>query len=156
MAQESVTFLLFSKTGLNASTSGRLGPGLYLTTKDEAFKIAKYRNSGTGVAVFEVHVNVGKTYDNGSADDNSGSWASKGYDSCTGNHPAWCDNASFKEWVIKDPRKIRIKAVHLVDGVIDGDFSLKRIDFHVSGNCNFRGNHSIGGTLYVSGCLTIG
>ena len=41
-----------SHEGLRASTSGRLGAGVYLTTKEEAFKIAKLRGAGTGVVVF--------------------------------------------------------------------------------------------------------
>lgn len=36
--------------GLQPSKNGRLGPGIYFTTKNHAIKIAKYRN-GNGKAV---------------------------------------------------------------------------------------------------------
>lgn len=136
-----------SLTGLKGSSSGRLGPGLYLTTKAEAFKIAEHYGVGTGVAVFEVRVNISSCKDLGSAGDTGGSWMS-GYNSATSMHPPWAGiPVPFREWVIKDPTKCRIKGLHMIGGVIDGEVRLPRATIRIQGTCRFGGNITAGNII---------
>jgi len=143
------------REGLKASTGGRLGPGVYLTTLNEAQKIAAHRGQGTGTAIFKVHVNLGKTHDNKKADDNAGSWATKGFDSCKGIHPPWSNNLEFMEWCLKDPKRLRITDLILIDGTVDGDIHLPRCTISIQGTCRFKGKVTAG-TVLIDGNLTIG
>jgi hypothetical protein len=45
--------------GLQPSTSGRLGSGIYFATLDTAKRIGQFRNNGTAVVVFHCKVNLG-------------------------------------------------------------------------------------------------
>ena len=133
-----------SLNGLSASSSGRLGPGLYLTTREEAFRIAGHRGEGTGTAVIKVKVNLGSCCF--SNDDANGSW-SKNYDSAWGNHPSWAGNREFKEWVLKDASRCRITGFYLIDGIIDGEINSPRTEIIVKGNCTFNGNITTGSLI---------
>ena len=136
-----------SQIGFLASKHGRLGPGLYLTTPHYVRSIAEHRGAGTGTCIIHCQVNLGKTKDNGTQNDDKGSWRNN-YDSCKGTHPKWLNNAAFPEWVIKNPQKCVIREVELVNGVINGDINLPDVTIRVKGNCTFRGNIRAG-TLVI-------
>jgi len=132
-----------SQIGFLASKIGRLGPGLYLTTKQHATAIAAHRGDGTGVCVIHCHVRLGSVKDNGRNNDNAGSWRGK-YDCCKGLHPKWASNPEFPEWCLKDTGKCVVKEVELVNGVIDGNVNFPNVTIRIKGNCTFRGNITAG------------
>ncbi|CAF5144214.1 unnamed protein product, partial [Rotaria sp. Silwood1] len=95
--------------GLKASTEGRLGPGIYLTVRDVAKQIAKYRGQGNEIYLIEVELDVGQMKVlPGSNDDRLGYWSAQGYDTCQSIHPAWIVNHPFPEWCVRDSSRLRI------------------------------------------------
>jgi hypothetical protein len=104
--------------GLQASPGGRLGPGVYLTTRKEALKVAEHRGHGDGVYCIEVEVDVGhmKTL-KGNEGDRHGSWSSH-YHTCKSHHPPWKGvvKYSFPEWCVKDPSRVKIVGVKQIGG----------------------------------------
>ena len=100
--------------GLQASTKGRLGPGVYLTTQKEALKVAEHRGYGKSVYCIEVEVDVGhmKTL-KGNGDDLRGSWSSHRYHTCKSHHPPGVGvlHYSFPEWCVKNPSRLKIVGV---------------------------------------------
>lgn len=130
-----------SLTSLIPSSSGRFGPGLYLTAKEAAYAIARYKqsqNRNEGLVVFKLDVNLGLCKDNGYSNDIAGNWASY-YDSCTGIHPAWAGGGPFQEWVVKDANQIRIVEMDFFNGTIEGDLIFPGVDAKISGNSRFGG-----------------
>jgi hypothetical protein len=51
-----------SLNGLQPSTIGRLGPGIYFGTIETARMVASHRNNGTAVVVFHCQVDLGKCH----------------------------------------------------------------------------------------------
>jgi len=64
--------------GFLRSESGRLGPGVYFTTKECAVAVGEHRGNGTGFAVFRVEVNLGAMIELETRNDSAGSWANAG------------------------------------------------------------------------------
>ena len=128
-----------SLNGLFASTGGRLGPGLYLATLDSAQLVAEHRGNGTGFAVLEIEVDLGKVRDTGTADDGRGSWF-PACDTATGTHPSWAGNVPFQEWCVRDVRRCRIVAVNVIGGVVDGNLNLPGVVVRTRGNVTFTGD----------------
>ena len=85
--------------------------------------------------MLNCRVNLGK------CEDLSGhSTISSGYDSAKGMHPAWAGiSSSFQEWTLKNPKKLRIKEVHMVGGTIDGNLYLPRVLIKIYNSCRFKG-----------------
>ncbi|CAF4979131.1 unnamed protein product [Rotaria magnacalcarata] len=97
--------------GLNPSTEGRLGPGIYLTTRKAARWVAEHRGNGEMWCVFEVEVDLGheKVLD-GEQDDKRGTWRHEGFHSCRTTHPTW-DNVTpkpFPEWCVCNAANCKI------------------------------------------------
>lgn len=137
-----------SLNGLNISNKGRLGPGLYLTTEQNARNIAKHRGSGTGTCVIHCNVNLGKVLDKGHKEDRQGSWQNNtSYDTCKSIHPRWANNSAFPEWCIKNTNKLRIVEVELIDGIIDGELNLPNVTIRIKGSCTFKGSVRAGGIV---------
>ena len=132
-----------SKVGLLPSAGGRLGAGLYLTTEDNARRIAAYRGQGTGTCIIHCNVNLGSVKDNGKANDQQGSWRNS-YDSCKGIHPRWANNPEFPEWCTKNTHTVVITEVELVNGTISGDIHLPNVTIRIKGSCSFKGNVTAG------------
>ncbi|TNV76669.1 hypothetical protein FGO68_gene10814 [Halteria grandinella] len=112
--------------GLNPSTSGRIGPGIYFANLDTAMHVANSRGQGTGTVVVRCRVNASKCK--------------------TGHHPKWegVTPTSFDEWCLQDSTSYRITGILLVNGVIDGDINMPGGDIVISGVCTFRGNITAG------------
>eukprot|EP00347_Sterkiella_histriomuscorum_P022323 403330886 len=104
------------------SLSGQMGPGIYLTTLEEAFIIADHRGSKEdGAVVLKIAVNLGKIFEY--SDSNIGtptyitSLDQSNKDSATSIHPRWAGvEYPFREWVIKDNHKMRVIDVWLIRG----------------------------------------
>ena len=80
----------------------------------------------------------------------------EGYDSAKGMHPPWAGISTyFQEWVLKNPKKLRIKEVHLVGGTIDGNIYLPRVLIKTYEACCFKGSITAG-TLSLTGDVTFG
>ena len=78
-----------SASGLNASTQGRLGPGVYLTTLENATQIASHRGQGSGIIVLKCRVNLQSIKDMGTAGaPDKIKWPEPNYNSLTGMHLA--------------------------------------------------------------------
>ena len=97
-----------NSNGLRASTRGRLGQGVYLTTQSEAKTIAKHRqkqNNQSKWVVFKVRADLGDCKDNGSNNDTRGLWENT-HDSCVGMHPGWevPGMSAFREWCVPADR----------------------------------------------------
>jgi hypothetical protein len=140
--------------GILPSSSGRLGPGVYLSTLDSARTIAHHRNNGQAVVVLKFRCNLGsvKTYQTG-VDNNSGDWIREGYQSAHGMHPPWANiNHYFREWVVKDVSQIQLVAIELVDGVYNGSINVPGVDIYISGTVTFGGNITAG-NLNIGGRL---
>ena len=148
------------RNGLNASSSGRIGPGVYFAgSKDIAKKIASYRGSGTGTCVVICKVNLGKlkySYDSQNkyenVKDKDGSW-NKSYDSCRAEHPSWKSAgiySSFTEWCVSDKNRCCVIGLELVDGTVDGEIYLPGGDISVSGTCRFKGSVTAGNSSQMS------
>ena len=110
-----------SSKGLQPSTKGRLGPGIYFT---DSFNVAKeislHREAGEGGAVFECNVNLGKIKSLSKRDKTYlCTWRYEKYDSAKAIHPPWprINSKEFTEYCLKDPknssvRKLTITNVH--------------------------------------------
>mmetsp|Transcript_21659 Transcript_21659/g.34744 ORF Transcript_21659/g.34744 Transcript_21659/m.34744 type:complete len:183 (-) Transcript_21659:474-1022(-) len=104
---------------LRPSTKGRLGAGVYLANYQEAVNVSKHRSNGKGICVVGVRVNLGKTKKVGSSGDATGSWQAH-YDSAEAMHPPWAGmKYGFKEWCLKNPRKLRIVSVEVFNAKLD-------------------------------------
>ena len=58
---------------------------------------------------------------------NIAEWPEPNFNSLTGMHPASAGIAHpWQEWVLKDPKRLRISEVHMIGGVVDGDVNLPR------------------------------
>ena len=90
------------KIGLQPSSQGRLGPGIYLAQKDVATAVATSQNKDKSIYMVEVEVDVGNMKYQGEQDDWAGKWNGEGYDSCHGIHWPWegVSERSFPEWCI--------------------------------------------------------
>ena len=130
--------------GLKASGDGRLGSGVYFASKEIATAVSKHRGAGTGVVILCCRVRLGKTKHCGAVADKT--WHGQ-YDSATGTHGAWGAAPSFTEYVLKDERRHRIKEVHVIDGTINGDIWLPRVNIRVKGNVTFKCNVTAGSLI---------
>jgi len=67
-----------SLSGLRVSATGRLGRGVYMTNCQQMAELISVKHAsagvGTGSAVVRIWVNLGNCYNNGTADDQAGSW----------------------------------------------------------------------------------
>ena len=131
--------------GLLRSESGRLGPGVYFTTKECAHAIGQHRGDGTGFEVFRVEVDLGRMAELGTRNDDAGSWANTGYTSAHGTHPAWCGLPPFPEWCVRNPASCRILSVEVENGTVTSS-SAVQIDAYLSA----------GSTLIIDGGGIIG
>ena len=62
--------------GLKESDHGRLGKGVYVTTKAEAYKVAHYRGHGKTLCVIEIEVDMGRVKKlHGTGEDPNGTWS---------------------------------------------------------------------------------
>lgn len=135
--------------GFLASGHGRLGPGVYFTTKECAQEIGQYRGSGTGFVVFRVEVNLGRTAETGTGNDGAGSWANGGYNSAHGTHPAWVGLPPFPEWCVRNPGDCRVLSAEVINGTVSGCDN-PALDIYVSGNCLVNGDVTCR-NMYIGG-----
>ncbi|CAF1542360.1 unnamed protein product [Didymodactylos carnosus] len=79
------------QNGLRESPDGRLGKGVYLTTKKWAHRIAAHRGNGINLCVIELEVKLGNVKVlHGQQEDRNGTWSRHDHcDSCRTTHPAW-------------------------------------------------------------------
>ena len=99
--------------GLRESKEGRLGRGVYLTTKKWAQRIAAHRGNGKNLCLIEVEVDLGNLKKlSGQEDDPTGKWSrhSSPYNSCRTMHPAWSQVTTkpFPEICVRNPQRWRI------------------------------------------------
>ena len=113
-----------SSKGLQPSTNGRLGSGIYFT---DSFNVAKeislHREAGEGGAVFECNVNLGKIKSLSKKDKKYlCTWKHKKYDSVKAIHPPWprINSKEFTEYCLKDPKKCSVRKVAITNGHVDG------------------------------------
>ena len=94
--------------GLRASTSGRLGAGVYLTDdKDVAKQVARHRGLQFVVTV-DVEIGTVKDYGSGKTD---AAWHGT-FDVATAMHQPWAGvQHSFKEYCIADATRVRVVEV---------------------------------------------
>jgi hypothetical protein len=136
-----------SKNGLYASKVGRIGPGVYLASRENTLKVSEFRGQGTGLIIFKCKVNLQKCFDHGKISDETGS-NSKSYNSSKGIHPPWHSHPEMPEWCLKDPKKLRIVGIEMVNGSVNGDINFPRVDISISGNCTFGGNITAGNITF--------
>lgn len=111
-----------SSEGLQPSTTGHLGPGIYFA---ESFNVAKaisrHRGAGKGGAVFEYNVNLGRIKYLGKKDKRD-TWQYEEYDSAEATHPSWpgLKTEEFAEHCLKDPKKFSVRKVGITNGHVDG------------------------------------
>ena len=72
----------------NASVQGRLGPGVYLTTFENAMKRASHHGQGEGIIILKCRVNLANLKHMGYAGaPNRGIWPEPFFECLTGMHP---------------------------------------------------------------------
>ena len=117
-----------SSKGLQPSTSGRLGPGIYFADSfDVAKGISLHRDPGEGGAVFECNVNLGRIKNLGKRDKRGlYKWQYGTFDSAKAIHPPWPDikGNEFTEYCLKDPKKCSVRKVAITNAHDDGLGSL--------------------------------
>lgn len=103
------------REGFIPSSSGLLGPGVYVARQDKATRFAqdKSRHGGSAGGLVEVLVTIrNPKY----VSRNNTSWRSEGHDACRADETSISPNM---EWVIADPSQVavvRISRVSLVGG----------------------------------------
>ena len=131
--------------GLTASGPDcRLGQGVYFAGKDDATAVSKHRGNGTGVVVIGCRVRLGNMKNCGYAADKN--WHGQ-YDSACGIHPSWAGLPAFTEYCLGDESRHRIKEVHIIGGVVNGEVRLPGVDIRIQGNVTFNCNVTAGNLL---------
>ncbi len=101
------------RDGLRESSEGRLGKGVYFTTKKWAHRIAAQKGNGTKICVIEVEVDLGnlKKLD-GQEEDRTGNWSrhSPHHISCRTMHPPWSavTQKQFLEICVRNSKRCKI------------------------------------------------
>lgn len=98
--------------GLLPSEIGRLGPGIYLASREIAEAVAKDRNRDEIAYIVQVDVDLGNMKELGEKNDAQGKWRREGFDSCHGIHGPWPGvwPYNFDEWCVADSQRCRITA----------------------------------------------
>ena len=79
--------------------------------------ISHHRGTGTGEAVFECNVNLGRI--KGLGVTSSSDWRNEGFDSARGLHPPWADAQEFTEFCLKNEKKCSVRKVTVTDGNVE-------------------------------------
>jgi len=137
-------------SGFMPSSSGRLGPGIYLTDDFNVAKtVARHRGKGSNMIVLKVQVKVPRVVELnvGSVPeerhDKNAQWAQKGDVAASGVHPAWLGLAPFKEWVVRDPLCCKVTDIFMLNGVLETGLQCReseRITLHVANNVTINGD----------------
>ena len=108
-----------SRSGLQKSSDGRLGGGVYFVESyEEAKSIASHRGNGSVTAVFECNVRLGKLADLKKS--NNSNWQSQ-YNSAKAVHPPWAGiEKDFIEFCLLDDKYCSVKKVWLISGDLEG------------------------------------
>ena len=123
-----------SSEGLQPSTKGRLGPGIYFAESfNDAKEISLHRGAGEGGAVFECNVNLGRIkYLRKRRKRDLYTWRYEEYDSAEATHPPWpgVKTEEFTEYCLKDPKKCSVRKVAITNGHVDGlgSFVITKMD----------------------------
>ncbi|CDW80360.1 gig2-like protein [Stylonychia lemnae] len=90
------------ENGLQPSTNGTLGRGIYFAKGIEALQISVHRGDGSGFAVFKCKVNPKYCK--------------------TSVHPQWqgVTNSEFQEWCLQDCSKYAFVGLFLIQSIVKG------------------------------------
>eukprot|EP00347_Sterkiella_histriomuscorum_P009512 403340926 len=107
------------------SSDGQIGPGIYLTTLVEAFKIADYKGDKDGSVVLKVAVNLGKVFENSN--------------SSVAIHERWAGiDYPFGDWVVKINNKLRVIDVWLISGTLTSKLIVPAANFYLMSSFNLN------------------
>eukprot|EP01091_Cochliopodium_minus_P003158 TRINITY_DN1299_c1_g1_i1.p1 TRINITY_DN1299_c1_g1~~TRINITY_DN1299_c1_g1_i1.p1 ORF type:complete len:174 (-),score=33.57 TRINITY_DN1299_c1_g1_i1:181-681(-) len=145
-------FKITNQGRLMNEEGNRMGPGVYMASKEHAEKISlsTHCNNHQACVVFEIEVNLGKTKEIPlGQNDYDGSWQNLGFDSAHGIHPPWAIiTTNFDEWVVKNSNQVKITALYLWGGVYKGDINLPGCNIYIKGTVSFSGN-IVGGSIVI-------
>ena len=121
--------------GLQPSSSGRLGPGIYFTQNFDVAKRISLHRDERGGAVFECNVNLGRIKNLGKKNKRGlYKWQDGEFDSARAIHPPWprINSNKFTEYCLKDPEKCTVTKVAISNAHDDGlgSFVINKMDKH--------------------------
>ena len=98
------------RNGFTCSSTGLLGPGIYVAEEDKARRFAqdKSRHGGDEGALLKVKITF---YNPKYVNSNDNTWQSQGYDAC---RAARTTASSNPEWCVKDASQVELLSIERV------------------------------------------